>query len=159
MSFMLKMKQYKLVIAYDGTAYAGWIQQKDYPSIVQTLQDTFAHVFKKGISLLGASKTDAGVHALGQVAVFETDIDVEMQQMLFAWNNVLPSSILIRSLEHDDLFHPHYYVKRKLYYYHFFTQRPLPFIARYGEYVGHLFDETRFNEALQLFVGEHDFSA
>ncbi len=153
------MKQYKLVISYDGTDYSGWIQQKTRPSIVQTLQDTFADVFKKRICLLGASKTDAGVHAFGQMAVFKTDIVIDSQKMKWAWNNALPSSIVIRSLVHDDQFHPHYNVKRKVYYYHLFTQRSLPFVTRYGHYVSHAFDKKCFYDTLQLFVGTHDFSA
>ncbi len=154
-----KMKQYKVVIAYNGTDYSGWIQQKTSPSIVQTLQDSFASVFGKRIQILGASKTDAGVHALGQVAIFKTDIELDSHTMRWAWNNVLPSSILIRSLEADDQFHPHYHVKQKIYYYHMFVDRPLPFVARYGYYITHPFDPQQFQDALDSFVGTHDFSA
>ena len=154
-----KMKRYKAVIAYDGTDYSGWIQQKERPSIVQTLQDSFVAVFGKPIRILGASKTDAGVHALGQVAIFETDIQVDPCKMLYAWNNLLPSSILIRSLVHDDQFHPHYLVKQKIYYYHLFADRPLPFVARYGYFVSCPVDWQAFKDALQLFVGTYDFSA
>ena len=153
------MKQYKAVIAYDGTDYSGWIQQKDRPSIVQTLQDRFVRVFGSSIRILGASKTDAGVHALGQVAIFKADIDVEVKKMLDAWNNLLPSSILIRSLEMADQFHPHYKVKQKTYYYHLFIERPLPFVARYGYCVTRPFDLDQFKDALQIFEGTHDFSA
>lgn len=153
------MKQYKLLIAYDGTDYSGWIQQKNASSIVQTLQDSFELVFKQKIKLLGASKTDAGVHALGQVAVFKTDCAVDLQRMLWAWNNVLPVSIVIRSLVHDDQFHPHYAVKSKIYYYHLFTNQPLPFVARYGNFVSYEFDSELFERTLQLFSGTHDFSA
>jgi tRNA pseudouridine38-40 synthase len=79
--------------------------------------------------------------------------------MRMAWNNILPLSILIRSLEQDDQFHPHYQVKQKIYYYHLFFDGPLPFVARYGYYVSRLFDPQRFQETLHLFVGTHDFSA
>jgi len=154
-----KMKQYKLLIAYDGTDYSGWIQQKTRPSIVQTLQDSFASVFGKRIQILGASKTDAGVHALGQVAIFKTDIELDSHKVRWAWNNVLPSSILIRSLEADDQFHPHYRVKQKIYYYHLFVDRPLPFVTRYGQYVSRPFDPQQFQNALDIFAGTHDFSA
>ncbi len=153
------MKQYKLIVAYDGTDYAGWIQQKTDPSIVQTLQDSFKQVFKQRIKLLGASKTDAGVHALGQVAVFKTDLAVDARRMLWAWNNLLPVSISIRSLVCDDLFHPHHDVQNKIYYYHLFTKRPMPFVARYGLYVPHEFNSDSFEKALHLFLGRNDFSA
>jgi tRNA pseudouridine38-40 synthase len=153
------MKQYKMTIAYDGTDYAGWIQQKDQPSIVQTLQDVFARVFKKEITILGASKTDAGVHAQGQVAVFKTDLAIESQKIMWAWNNALPQAIIIYSLEHDEQFHPHYNVCSKTYYYHLFFERPLPFYARYGTYVPYAIDIDQFKQALQIFKGSHDFQA
>ncbi len=153
------MKQYKIIVAYDGTDYAGWFPQKDQPSIVQTLQDSFFTVFKKSIVLLGASKTDAGVHAFGQVAIFSTDLELTPEKMCWAWNNALPSTILIRSLEQNDIFHPHYKVLRKTYYYHFFCERPLPFYARYGAFIPYAVDMVKFKSALQLFKGSHDFTA
>ncbi len=153
------MKQYKMTVAYDGTDYAGWIQQKDQPSIVQTLQDTFLQVFKKPIAILGASKTDAGVHALGQVALFKTDITIDPSTMQWAWNNALPLSITIRSLMEDATFHPHYNVVSKTYYYHFFRERPLPLYARYGAYIPYALDLHRLQQALNLFQGTHDFAA
>ncbi len=152
-------QQYKIVIAYDGTGYVGWIQQPDQPSIVQTLQDAFARTFEKDIRLLGASKTDAGVHAMGQVAVFKTDLEVDPDKMKWAWNNALPASIMIRSLEQDDQFNPHENVEEKTYYYHIFLERPLPFYARYGAHIAYPIDMDQFKKALALFKGTHDFHA
>ncbi len=126
------MKQYKLIIAYDGTDFSGWIQQPGLPTIVNTLESTFHEVYKKPISILGASKTDAGVHAVGQVAVFKTDLDLDAKTMQWAWNNALPESISLRSLEYVPDFHPHYNVINKTYYYHLFPDRPSPFFSRSG---------------------------
>lgn len=153
------MKRYKMTIAYDGTDYAGWLQQKDQPSIVQSLQDSFLKVFKKPIVILGASKTDAGVHALGQVAIGTTDIAIDPAKMRWAWNNALPATITICSLEEDNRFHPHYNVMRKTYYYHLFITRPMPFYTRYGTFIPYPFDMERFKQALDLFKGTHDFAA
>ncbi len=153
------MKQYKIVVAYDGTDYSGWLQQKDRPSIVQTLQDTFKKVFGKTITLLGASKTDAGVHALGQVAIFKTDLAIDPQKIYWAWNNILPPTIHIRSLAHDEQFHPHYNVVSKTYYYHVFIKRPLPFVQRYGYFHKTFLDEQKLRAALDVFIGTHDFRA
>lgn len=153
------MKQYKIRVAYDGTGYAGWVQQKDQPTVVQTLQDTFFAVFKKKIAVLGASKTDAGVHAMGQVAVFTTDLDVDAAKIQWAWNRSLPPALLIRSLLQDDTFHPHYNVDEKTYYYHLFFSRPLPFYARYGAYISSAVDIKKFEVALRFFQGTHDFTA
>lgn len=148
-----------MIIAYDGTGYAGWIQQKNQPSIVQTLTNAFFHVFKKKIVILGASKTDAGVHAMGQVAVFKSDLPLDTHTMQRVWNKALPQAIVIRSLRADATFHPHYEVSKKTYYYHLFFERPLPFYARYGTYIPYPIDLTTFKIALQLFQGTHNFAA
>ena len=152
-------KQYKIIVAYDGTDYSGWIQQPTEPSIVQALQDAFARVFAKKICLLGASKTDAGVHAMGQVAVFKADLPIDPDKMKWAWNNALPESITIRSLQEDAQFNPHKNVIDKTYYYHIFAQRPLPFWARYGVQLYGKVDWKLFEQALKLFEGTHNFRA
>ena len=87
------MTRYKFVVAYDGTDYAGWQYQPQVQSVTNILQDTFYSSFHKYIKIIGASRTDAGVHALSQVGSFETDLDVPAQQMLKVWNNRLPDAI------------------------------------------------------------------
>ncbi len=154
------MIRYKIIVAYDGTDFSGWQVQPGRSSIEKTLKDTFLHVFKKHISVTGASRTDAGVHALGQVARFETDLLLDQRTMRHAWNNMLPKSIVIRSLFNaPDLFHPFYNVVDKTYYYHFFLNRPFPFVQRYGWYYWYPIDLKKLNDTLQLFVGTHNFRA
>ena len=84
------MKKYKIIIAYDGTDYYGWQIQPGHITVVGVLQNTFKAVFGREILMAGASRTDAGVHALGQTAVFSTDLIITAEQLLFAWQNVLP---------------------------------------------------------------------
>jgi tRNA pseudouridine38-40 synthase len=152
------MPRYKLIIAYDGTEFFGWQQQKELPTIAQTLQDTFKHVFKREISILGASRTDAGVHALGQVASFDTDLVIPPQKLQYAWNKALPPSILIRSVQPvDDSYNPHHNVVSKEYHYLFFQERPLPEFARYGWHYPYPVDHKKLNFGLSLFIGTHDF--
>lgn len=154
------MKIYKLIIAYDGSNYFGWQDQPDQPSIAATLNNAFTKTFKTKMNVLGASRTDAGVHALGQVARIKTDIAVTPERLKWAWNNALPADITIRSLElADDSFNPHYNVVQKTYYYHFFTERPLPFNQRYGYFYPYTINFELLKQALQFFVGTHDFSA
>jgi tRNA pseudouridine38-40 synthase len=148
--------QYKVVVAYDGTDYYGWQKQPDVPTIASILEQRFKSVFKKDIHLIGASRTDAGVHALGQVASFSLDTPISADNLLRAWNNALPPAIVIRSLEEVEEFHPQRYVKEKTYYYHFFEQRPLPYRARFGYFNGPV-DAQKLRSALQLFEGTHDF--
>jgi len=152
------MKKYKIVVAYDGTDYCGWQKQKCVPSITQRLEDTFSVVFEKSISLVGVSRTDAGVHALGQVASFRTDFDVEQEKLFQAWNNMLPPDIVIRKLEAiSQDWNIHQNVKQKIYFYHFFTKRPLPFVQRYGWYYRYPINIEKLKKALNVFVGTHDF--
>lgn len=149
---------YKIIVSYDGTDFSGWQFQPHAPSVIQALQDSFARVFGSPIKILGASRTDAGVHALGQVAVFSTDLCMDLERMLNAWNDALPSSIVIRKLEHvPDDFHPMYGVQEKTYWYHFFLKRPLPFVERYGWFFRYSIDVSVLEQALQIFVGTHDF--
>lgn len=151
------MHVYKIIIAYDGTAYHGWQVQPQDITIAGMLENRFKDVFKIPIKLIGASRTDAGVHALGQVASFSLDPQIEAESLTWAWNNALPRDILIRSLEEvSSDFHPQRSVAEKTYHYYFFDKRPLPFLSRYGYYQG-TFDRTQLIEGLQVFVGTHDF--
>jgi tRNA pseudouridine38-40 synthase len=154
------MKIYKLIVAYDGSAYAGWQVQQDKPSIAHTMNHIFKRVFKHDIKVLGASRTDAGVHALGQVVRIKTDLMISPEKLKWAWNNSLPEDISIRSLElADDSFNPFCNVQQKIYYYHFFLERPSPFLQRYGYYYVYPTDINMLAKALQTFVGTYNFAS
>lgn len=147
-----------MVIAYDGTDYFGWQVQNGVPSVAQTLQDTFYEVFNRRISILGASRTDGGVHALGQTATFTTDLIITPEKMKHAWTNVLSSDIVIRSLcEVPQEYNLHNAVNSKTYFYHFFLQRPLPTLQRYGWFYRFPIDLAKMQRCLNIFVGTHDF--
>lgn len=156
------MQKFKITIAYDGTDFFGWQIQRNQLTITSCLQESFYRIFGHKITLMGASRTDTGVHALGQVAQFFSDLPLSERVILHAWNAGLPKSILIRSLERiSEEFHPCANVKQKIYYYHLFLKKPFPWIARYGWL--YLFidrvDLYKFNAALQLYRGEHDFAS
>jgi len=152
------MNRYKLIIAYDGTDYNGWQIQPGVKTIAGVLQDSFYKTFQVPCQLVGTSRTDTGVHALGQVAECRTDINLPEQKLLSAWNNSLPPDIVIRSLKAaEETFKLFKQVDYKLYYYHFFLQRPLPFIQRYGNFYRYALDLEKLDHALQIFVGTHDF--
>lgn len=156
------MQKYKILIAYDGTNFHGWQIQPTAVTVTSCLEKTFKRVFGKTISLFGASRTDSGVHALGQVAQFTADIDIDAEIMREAWNENLPISILIRRIEKvPESFHPCHNVKQKVYLYHLFLKRPLPHLARYGWFYrfAHLVDWEKFKKGLNLYVGTHDFAS
>jgi len=153
-----KSKRYKAIIAYDGTDYYGWQEQLDRPTVVGVLQQTFKKVFKRDVKLFAASRTDAGVHAFGQVATFVIDFDIEPEILLKAWNSKLPVAISIRSLsEVLFTFNPHHSIVEKTYQYAIVRERPLPSDARFVWYYPRNFDDKKLQDCLRLFVGEHDF--
>jgi tRNA pseudouridine38-40 synthase len=151
--------RYRFVVAYDGTNYSGWQEQKDQPSVAGTMQDVFYRVFRSSIKVVGTSRTDAGVHALGQIGRFHYEQDIDPEQIKKAWNAALPRDIHVRSIERSPTtFHPHHHVAYKEYWYHIFLDRPLPFFARYGHWVRKSFDIEQFRHVLLQFQGTHDFA-
>ena len=152
------MITYKMVIAYDGTDFFGWQIQADRLSVTNVLVNTFFTVFRRSIKITGASRTDSGVHALGQVAAFATDLEIEPQRMAHAWNSMLPTSIRIRKIEiAKQDFHPRALVRQKTYYSHFFLKRPLPPMAPYGHVISGILDRKKLAACLSVFSGTHDF--
>jgi len=152
------MNFYKIIVAYDGTRYHGWQFQDNAITIAGTLELAFMSVFHQRAAILGASRTDAGVHALGQVAILQTVIDINPEQMLRAWSKAVPSDIVILNIRKiSSLVHPHDGVIQKIYSYTFFLQRPLPFVQKYGWYIYRSMNLDVLQKALNLFVGTHDF--
>lgn len=151
-----------MIISYDGTSFQGWQPQPHKKTICDLLQDKYHTVFGERITLIGASRTDSGVHAIGQVASFKSTLNVPIEKMRNAWNGLLPFDVFIRSLEvAPPFFHPQARVDHKIYYYYLFLKRPLPFFARFGWHYPfmHEVDYSQFEKALKLFEGEHDFRA
>lgn len=152
------MQLYKLRIAYDGTEYHGWQVQEHERTIAGMLEQRFLDTFSCPVSIVGASRTDGGVHAYDQVALCRTGLDLDPEQLKVVWNRALPADIMIRSLVRTNMdFHPHHGVVEKTYWYHIFEQRPSPFIARYGWYQSRKIDYQKLEESLQYAVGTHDF--
>ncbi len=152
------MPCFKIIVAYDGTNYNGWQIQPDALTVSQILQDKFFFVFKKQIKIFGASRTDSGVHALGQVAKFSTDLDIDAHTILTVWNKALPVDVTIRSIEKiDESFNPRKDAKEKIYCYYLSQTKPLPFLGRYVHFPKYNFDIEKLKQALELFAGTHDF--
>ena len=163
MSKEKSVNYYKLRVSYDGTQFEGWQQQPNGRAIADVLTDTFKKVFNTSCTLVGASRTDSGVHAYDQVVRVATSLTIDPIRLMHAWNNAVPSDIVIRSAQITDArFHPQYHVAYKEYWYHIFLKRPLPFFGRFGwflpEYITH-FDQDLFAKTLSLFEGAHDFTS
>src|SRR5437868_5514005 len=113
------MPTYRLIVAYDGTAFNGWQKQPKLPSVEGTLETVFNRAFKVPATISGASRTDAGVHALGQVVRLKTDLVLSPEKLMFVCNNSLPGDILVRKVDFvADTYSPHSGVTKKIYYYH-----------------------------------------
>lgn len=154
------MKQYKLIISYVGTRYQGWQAQTEGNTISQTMQKAFEKTFRIPCTLIAASRTDAGVHASGQVVVCTANIVLANDQLRYAWNNALPLDIMIRRLENKiNYFNPLLHVVRKTYVYTIYRNRPTPHNAPFGWYYTHPINIDIFHQALNLFLGTHNFFA
>ena len=153
------MKRIKLEVAYDGTNYCGWqIQPKDI-TIEKILNEQLTELLGEEITVIGASRTDSGVHALGNVAVFDTDSRIPGERMAHALNARLPKDILIQSSkEVPKDFHPRFQETRKTYEYRFY-QAPYdnPLTSRYHYFVYVPLDVERMQKAARYFVGKHCF--
>ncbi len=150
---------YKLVLAYDGTDYYGWQRQKEHRSVDAVVRKTFLRsFFQKDLLLVGASRTDAGVHARGQVVRIRTALPLPPEKILFVLNRALPQDIKVLSCESvDAVFHPQRNVVRKTYSYTFSLEKVSPMETRYSWQFPHELCFNRLQEALSIFIGTHDF--
>jgi tRNA pseudouridine38-40 synthase len=154
------MRQIKLVIEYDGSAYQGWQSQKSRKTIQDILCGATAGITGDEVKLTGASRTDAGVHALGQVAAFSTPSALPADILKRALNAKLPPDIRIIAAEEISLFHPRYDAIRKRYFYLIRMDRnESAFFHKYAWHVRAPLDLHAMRNAAALLSGEHDFSS
>jgi tRNA pseudouridine38-40 synthase len=151
----------KLVLEYDGTAYCGWQTQANGPTVQETLENSIEAVVGSPIKLHGSGRTDAGVHALGQVASFETDSRIPCGQLCQAINAHLPEDISVLHAEDEDPgFHARYSARSKIYRYVILNRPSRTALERHRcFFVRDQIDVGRMREAAPLLVGRHDFSA
>ena len=151
----------KLTIAYDGTNYCGWQVQPNGTSVQEVIELELSKLFKGRIKTIGASRTDAGVHAKGNVASFEVMTMMPPEKIAYALNAGLPSDIVVQSSEEvSERFHPRFSDSIKTYEYHILNRRfPDPLRRHYTYFYYHPLDVEAMNEAAKYFVGEHDFTS
>lgn len=152
---------YKLTIAYDGTSFGGWQIQPNALSIQQIIQDLIRKITRSKAILIGSGRTDAGVHACGQVAHFICPNELDLYRFLYSLNSLLPSEIKVKSIEQVPLtFHAQKDAVTKIYHYHLHLNKtPDPFKRLYSYHIREKIDLTLLKEASQLFIGTHDFSS
>ena len=156
------MRNIKIVIEYDGTAYHGFQRQTDnLPTVQKVLEDSLADLLKRPVNIVVAGRTDAGVHANGQVISFRTDARIPVDRIVLAINSLLPVDIVAKHAEEVDYsFHAQFSAKSKVYRYHIINARvPSTFDRLYSYYVPQKLDIDKMKKAAGYIVGEHDFSA
>lgn len=155
------MKRVKMVVAYDGTNYSGWQLQKNAVTIEQKLNEALYDLLGEEIQVIGASRTDAGVHSLGNVCVFDTETRMPAEKICYALNTRLPEDIVVQSsCEVDADFHPRAGKSSKTYEYRILNREFRDPTRRLDTYFYHYdLDVKAMEKAAAFLVGEHDFKS
>lgn len=155
------MKNIKLTIEYDGSRFSGWQRQINGLSVEEIVDTAIKKLTKEDIKLYGSSRTDAGVHAKGQVANFLTNSVIPAHKYQPALNGMLPDDIVIISAEEVPMeFHSRYHSKGKAYSYKMINRKIRPaFMQNYVAHVPYDLDFGIMQKAAKAFLGTHDFSA
>ena len=148
-----------LTVAYDGTDYNGWQIQPEVPTIEGILNEELSRLLNEEIKVIGALRTDAGVHAEGAICVFDTASRIPGEKFSYAINQSLPDDIVIRKSEEVACdFHPRKRNCRKTYRYSIWHDEfPMPTSSRYSHHFYYPLDVEAMKEAAKHFTGEHDF--
>ncbi len=152
---------YKITISYDGTDYFGWQRQPDKKTIQGELENVLYNFQSKKINVLGAGRTDAGGHAVGQVAHLMADMKRDNSERQQAINGQLPHDIRVTALEKTGPdFHARKYARSKIYQYRIFNTSDIsPFLIRYALYITSPLNITKMKKAAAHFIREDDFSS
>jgi len=155
------MRNIKLTLQFDGTDYHGWQIQKADRTIQKTVQDAVSTIVDSEVKLHGSGRTDAGVHALGQVANFKTASRIDTDTLKKGLNSLLPDDIVIVDAQEADLeFHSRFSAKSRVYWYFIWTAPVAsPFYSRYAWHIFHPLDVAQMRAAAQSLLGVHDFSS
>lgn len=155
------MKRIKLTVAYDGTEYSGWQIQPNANTIEQELDHAIQQISGEHIHVTGASRTDAGVHAMGNVAVFDTNASIPGERWAYALNAKLPEQIsIVESRQVSDSFHPRHCNTQKTYEYRILNTRfAIPQWRNYSWHINQELDLDQMKKAAGLLIGEHDFKS
>jgi tRNA pseudouridine38-40 synthase len=155
------MRNLRLDIAYDGTDFHGWQRQNGRPTIQGCLETVLERILGTKVILTGSGRTDAGVHALQQVANFKTECSLSSENLQRALNSLLPATVRVTKAEEVDLnFHARRSARAKIYRYRILqTSVCPPFISRFVHHYPRPLDRHRMARAAQYMEGEHDFTS
>ncbi len=153
------MKNFRLLIQYDGTNYAGWQSQINARTIQDEISKTISIVLNEDVNLIGAGRTDSGVHALGQVANFRTDKTLDLYRFKYQLNSILEKDISILKIEEkQEAFHSRFDAKKRSYIY-LISKYKSPFYSKYSYFCNQKINCDRLNILSQAFIGQRDYSS
>ena len=153
------MRNIKLLIEYDGTSYCGWQRQENGRSIQGEIENVLLRVIQEQVHLIGAGRTDAGVHARGQTANFRSNTNLSVQEIQSALNALLPEDIIIKSAEEVPFdFHARYSAKKRLYSY-LIALSPTAMMRNYSWFVKYQLDIDLMKRTTEMIIGERDFES
>ena len=161
MNEVVAMRNVKMIIEYDGTAYHGWQRQLGQITIQQVLEESIGAITQEKIRVIGSGRTDAGVHAMNQVANFMTDSKIEQRSLLAATNSLLPRDIVVKTMQEVDMsFHARFNAISKVYTYQILNGSVRSALHRhYAWFVRYPLNIESMKEGAILFEGTHDFSS
>jgi tRNA pseudouridine38-40 synthase len=154
------MRNFKMIIEYDGAAYCGWQRQKNGVSVQHVLENLIQLITNEKVTVIGSGRTDAGVHALNQVASFKSSTRLPAKILFRGLNGLLPEDIVIKELEEVAIdFHAQHDARGKIYVYRICNKSLRPVLGReYFWFVRHPLDLNSMEKAAAYLIGRHDFS-
>lgn len=155
------MRRIMLKVAYDGTDFHGWQLQPGVRTVEGELNKALSEWIGNDICVIGASRTDTGVHALGNLAVFDLNLSIPTDKIAYALNTKLPADVKVQqAFDVEPDFHPRHCASRKTYEYHIYaSQFPMPLAGRYAYYTYLQPDISKMQQAAAYLIGEHDFKS
>jgi tRNA pseudouridine38-40 synthase len=155
------VRNIKLIIEYDGTDFHGWQIQPGLKTIQGVIKERIAQITQGEVNLIGAGRTDAGVHALGQVANFQTESTIDLINLQRGLNSLLSPDIVIKGIEEvEERFHARFSARSKTYEYHILNRSyPSALLRAYAWFIPHQLDLASMERCGRLLIGSHDFSS
>ncbi len=155
------VRNFKIIIEYDGSQYCGWQRQNNDPTIQETIEKALMKMTDQKISVIGSGRTDAGVHAYGQVANFKCDTKLTANDFLGGLNSLTPENIVISACEEvSDEFHARFSATSKIYQYRILNRtNPAAIMRQYAWHIRKALDLDAMRTALPHLIGSHDFKA
>lgn len=153
------MRNLKLLIEYDGTNYSGWQRQENGPTIQGEIERALSQILQQSVNVIGAGRTDAGVHARGQTANVQTNATLQLYEIKHGLNALLPEDIVIHTVEEvSSEFHARYSAKERCYSYSI-TRTPVALLRNYSWYVKYALNIDPMRWASAAILGTHDFES